>query len=91
MVVLLGRESLLLPSQAQPIPQLTPICSYAFEVQIPPFGARQFPVEHEGARHFSMKTHGGSIVLRMLRPLATGVKIYSADSTIKFCAEVSSH
>ena len=80
-----------LPSQAQPIPQLMPICSYAFEAQIPPFGARQFPVEREGARHFSMKTHGDSIVPRMLRPLATGVKIYSVDSTIKFGAGVSSH
>jgi hypothetical protein len=78
-----------LPSQIQPIPQLTPICSHAFEVQIPPFGARQFPLERQGATHFSMKTEGESIVLQMLRPMATGVKIYSVDSTIKFGGEIT--
>src|SRR5262249_17814207 len=31
-----------LPNQTA---ELTPICTAAFEVQIPPFGARQFPVE----------------------------------------------
>jgi hypothetical protein len=75
------------PSQEASIPQLRPICSHAFEVQIPPFGARQFPVERNGATHFSMKTHGASIVLQMLRPITTGVKIYSVDSTIKFSGE----
>lgn len=63
---------------------LSPICSQSFEVQIPPFGARQFPVTHEGNSNFSLKTEGTAIVLQMLRPLATGVKIYSVDSTIKF-------
>ncbi len=68
-------------------PELTPICSASFDVQIPPFASRQFPVEHEGNSHFSMKTQGEAIVLQMLRPLETGVKIYSVDSTIKFGAE----
>jgi hypothetical protein len=63
---------------------LSPICSQAFEVQIPPFGARQFPVTRDGNSNFSLKTEGAAIVLQMLRPLATGVKIYSVDSTIKF-------
>jgi hypothetical protein len=47
-------------------------------------------VEHEGNSHFSMKTQGDAIVLQMLRPLETGVKIYSVDSTIKFGGEASS-
>jgi len=61
-----------------------PICSQSFEIQIPPFGARQFPVMRDGNSHFSLKTEGNAIVLQMLRPLATGVKIYTVDSTIKF-------
>ena len=63
---------------------LAPICSQFSEVQIPPFGARQFPVVRDGNSHFSLKTDGNAIVLQMLRPLATGVKIYSVVSTIKF-------
>ncbi|MBZ5610532.1 MAG: hypothetical protein LAP38_19900 [Acidobacteriia bacterium] len=78
-----------LPSQARADPaELTPLCSIAFEVQVPPFGARQFPVEREGSSHFSIKTLGEAIVLQMLRPLETGVKIYSVDSSIKFGGEV---
>ena len=69
--------------------QLSPICSHAFEVQIPPFGTRQFPVEHERSSYFSMKTDGDAIVLQMLRPLQSGVKIYSVDSTIKFGGEAA--
>ena len=68
-------------------PQLTPLCSNAFDVQLPPFGARQFPVEREDSSHFSMKTHGDAIVLQMLRPLGTGVRIYSVDSSIRFEGE----
>lgn len=69
--------------------ELAPICSAAFEVQIPPFASRQFPVEHEGNSHFSIKTQGDAIVLQMLRPLETGVKVYSVDSTISFGAETN--
>lgn len=67
-----------------PSRQLTPICSDFFEVQIAPFGARQFPVVRGGNSHFSLKTAGSAIVLQMLHPLATGVKIYTVDSSIKF-------
>ena len=67
--------------------ELTPLCSSDFEVQLPPFAARQFPVEHEGSSHFSMKTRGDAIVLQMLRPLGTGLRIYSVDSTIRFEGE----
>jgi len=78
------------PADSGGTAELTPICSAAFEVQIPPFAARQFPVEHEGNSHFSMKAQGQAIVLQMLRPLATGVKVYSVDSTIKFGGEAGS-
>jgi|HubBroStandDraft_6_1064221.scaffolds.fasta_scaffold78003_2 hypothetical protein len=79
-----------LPSDSRASTELSLICSAAFDVQIPPFASRQFPVEHEGNSHFSMKTQGQAIVLQMLRPLATGVKVYSVDSTIKFGGEASS-
>jgi hypothetical protein len=63
---------------------LAPICSEFLEVQVPPFGARQFPVVRDGNSNFSLKTEGNAIVLQMLRPLATGVKLYTVVSTIKF-------
>ncbi len=72
------------PGRTQATPELMPLCSSAFEVQVAPFGARQFSVEREGSSHFSMKTRGDAIVLQMLRPLSTGLKTYSVDSTIKF-------
>jgi hypothetical protein len=72
------------PDKASAATQFTPICSQSFDVQIPPFAARQFPVARDGSSHFSLKTEGAAIVLQMLRPLATGVKIYTVDSTIKF-------
>jgi hypothetical protein len=72
------------PGKTLAIPQLTPICSQFLEVQIPPFGARQFPVVRDGTSNFSLHTEGNAIALQMLCPLATGVKIYSVDSTIKF-------
>jgi hypothetical protein len=71
------------PGQTQAA-QLNPICSQFFEVQLPPFGSRHFPVERDGSSHFSLKTEGEAIVLQMLRPLATGVKIYTVDSSIRF-------
>ena len=67
--------------------ELTPLCSSAFQVQLALFGARQFTVEREGSSSFTMRTHGDAIVLQMLRPLGTGVRIYSVDSTIKFEGE----
>ena len=67
---------------------LTPVCTAAFEVQIPPFGAREFPVAREGTSHFSLKTQGAAIVLEMLRPVAPNVKMYKVDSTIQFGSEV---
>jgi hypothetical protein len=68
--------------------ELKPICTTAFEVQIPPFGAREFPVARNGSSHFSLKTQGAAIVLEMLRPVDLSVKMYKVDSTIQFGSEV---
>ena len=68
--------------------ELMPICTTSFEVQIPPFGAREFPVAWGGTSHFSLKTQGAAIVLEMLRPVDLSVKMYKVDSTIQFGSEV---
>jgi hypothetical protein len=76
------------PGATQASRELRPVCSAAFEVQVPPFGSRDFPVEREGSTYFSVRTLGDSIVLQMLRPAKEGVRIYTVDSTIRFGAEV---
>ena len=68
--------------------ELQPICSTAFEVQVPPFGSREFPVERDGSSHFSLKTEGTAIVLEMLRPLEANIRVYAVDSSIRFEGEV---
>jgi hypothetical protein len=68
--------------------ELTPVCIASSQVQVPPFSARQFPVERDGSKHFSLRTRGAAIVLQMLRPQGNHVKIYAVDSSIKFGAEV---
>jgi hypothetical protein len=68
--------------------ELKPICATAFEVQIAPFGAREFPVSRDGSSHFSLKTQGAAIVLEMLRPMEPTVKLYQVDSSIQFGSEV---
>jgi hypothetical protein len=77
------------PTPAHPTPELTLVCSKAFQVLIPPYAARQFPVQRDNSTHFAIKTMGDAIVLEMLRPLATGVKVYTVDSTVKFGGEFS--
>ena len=76
------------PGETQASWELRPVCSTAFEVQVPPFGTRDFPVEREGSSHFAVKTWGDSIVLQMLRPAKEGVRLYTVDSTITFGGEV---
>jgi hypothetical protein len=78
------------PSPGRSTPELMPICS-TVDIQVPPFASLQFPVEHEGSSQFSIKTRGDGIVLQMLRPLETGVKMYKVDSTIKFGGEAETH
>jgi hypothetical protein len=72
------------PSETRPTTQLTWLCSNETVVQIPPFGTRQFPVQHDHNSYFSLKTEGNGIVLQMLRPLDTIVRLYTVDSTISF-------
>jgi len=78
------------PTAAGPPGELRRICSNTVDVQIPPFGSREFPVQREGNRHFSLRTEGDSVVLQGLRALDAAVKIYTVDSTITFGEEVSS-
>jgi hypothetical protein len=75
------------PTAAHPTPELTLVCSKAFEVLIPPYAARQFPVQRDDSTHFGIHTIGDAVVLEMLRPLATGIKVYRVDSTVKFGGE----
>jgi len=75
------------PTDAHPTPELKLVCSLAFEVLIPPYAARQFPVHRDDSTHFGVKTLGDAIVLQMLRPVAAGVKVYTVDSTVKFGGE----
>jgi hypothetical protein len=77
------------PTPAHPTPELTLVCSSAFDVQVPPYAARQFPVERDGSTHFSIKTLGEAIVLQMLRPVESGTKVYKVDSSITFGGEVT--
>jgi hypothetical protein len=71
-----------------PSADMAPVCSASFDVQVPPFGAREFPVAREGSTHFQLKTQGGAIVLAMLRPVGLSIKMYTVDSTIHFGSEV---
>jgi len=72
----------------QPGSELVPLCSSTVDVQIPPFGTREFPLERNGNSHFALRTRGNAIVLQMLRPADQHVRIYSVDSTIQFGEEV---
>lgn len=75
------------PTPAHPTPELTLVCSKSFDVLVPPYATRQFPVQRGDSTHFSMKTQGDAIVLQMLRPVQSGVKVYTVDSTVKFGGE----
>jgi hypothetical protein len=77
------------PTPAHPAPELSLVCSNAFDVQIPPYATRQFPVQRDSSTHFSIKTQGEAIVLQMLRPVESGTKVYKVDSTITFGGEVT--
>jgi hypothetical protein len=72
------------PGGGQRPGDLAPICSLAFDLLIPPFGSREFPVERDGCAHFSLRTAGAAIVLEMLRPLDANIKVYRVDSSIRF-------
>jgi len=76
------------PRNDRPTSELTALCSKTIQELIPPFGSRQFPVARDGNSHCKLTTHGDSIVLQMLRPAGTSVKVYRVDSTITFGKEV---
>jgi hypothetical protein len=78
------------PGSGRPTAELTPLCSAAIQEMIPPFGSRQFPVARGENSHFSLITAGDALVLQMLRPVGTTVKLYRVDSTITFGKEASS-
>jgi hypothetical protein len=71
-----------------PDKRLERLCSWPEEVSIPPFGSREFSVEHEGATEFAIHTRGESVVLLLLRPVAAGLRVYRVDSSIRFGSEV---
>ncbi len=79
------------PHDKHPAPALTPVCSETIREMVPPFGSARFPVARGGNSHFSLNALGDAIVLQMLRPAKSSVKVYSVDSTITFGKEVSAH
>ena len=76
------------PRKDHPAAELTPVCSETIQELITPFGSRQFPVARGGNSHFSLTTRGDAIVLEMLRPAKSSVKLYQVDSTITFGKDV---
>jgi hypothetical protein len=76
------------PRDDRPTSELTTLCSKTIEELIPPFGSRQFPVARDGNSHCRLTTRGDALVLQMLRPAGTSVKVYRVDSTITFGNEV---
>ena len=79
------------PHDKHPAPALKPVCSETIREMIPPLGSAQFPVARDGNSHFSLNAQGEAIVLQMLRPAKSSVKVYQVDSTITFGKEVSNH
>jgi hypothetical protein len=76
-----------IPSRAPLGSALQPICTESLDVQVPPFGTREFVVARNGSTYLSLKTQGTAIVLEMLRPTGETSRIYTVDSTIKFGEE----
>jgi hypothetical protein len=76
------------PRNDHPDAELKPVCSETIDELVTPFGSRRFPVARGGNSHFSLNTRGDSIVMQMLRPAGTSVKVYRVDSAITFGKEV---
>jgi hypothetical protein len=75
------------PNESPASAELRPVCSSAAEIQIPPFGTRIFPVTRNGSTRFFLKSSGNAVVLQMLQPLDTAVKMFTVDSSIHFQSE----
>ncbi len=67
--------------------ELTPLCTGTIDEMVPPFGTRQFPVVRGGNSHFALAARGDAIVMQMLRPAGSSVKVFRVDSTITFGEE----
>ena len=76
-----------LTSGGDPNSKLTELCSAALDVQIPPFGSREFPVDRSQSNYFSLKTRGEALILQMLKPAGKGVATFTVNSTVTFGAE----
>ena len=76
------------PTNDRPTGDLTAICAETIQELLPPFASRQFPVSRGGNPHFSLTTRGEKLVLQMLQPVNTSVRLYRVESTIKFEKEV---
>jgi len=74
------------PGGGQP-GELTPLCSATIDEMVPPFGTRQFPVVRGGNSHFALVARGDAIVIQMLRPAGSAVRVFRVDSTITFGEE----
>ena len=76
------------PTGAHPAAELMPICTIAFEVQIPPFGSSEFPVTRDGSSHFSLKRKAPPSFWKCSARVDLSVKMYKVDSSIQFGSEV---
>ena len=78
----------LVPGETPASREFQPVCSSAHDEQIPPFGTRNLPVQHDGSAYLSVKTQGESMLLQMLHPAPSKLRTYTVDSVIRFGSEV---
>jgi len=76
------------PGETPASRELQPVCSSWRDVQVPPFGTRNLPVQRDASTFFSVKARGESMLLQMLRPAPSNLRTYTVDSTIRFGSEV---
>jgi hypothetical protein len=79
-----------MPGESAASRELRPVCSSWSDVQVPPFGTRNLPLQREDSTYFSVKTRGDSVLLQMLHPAPSNLRTYTVDSTIRFGSEVPS-
>jgi len=77
------------PRHNQRAGEFAPVCNLSFDLQIPPFGTREFPVARDGNSHLLLQTAGAGIVLEVLRPLDADIRLYRVDSSIQFGGELT--
>lgn len=77
-----------LPGTAERPVHTRPLCAAEYETQIGPFGTRRFPLGENPAGGFLLESRGRRIVLQMLKPARTHVRLYAVDSAITYGGEV---